>query len=121
ATCNEKGELSAFKNCATGACHMDSTSTTSGGAAYCETECVEGTFQCVPGLEAAATCTAKGRFDLTNDTPCNVNDLQNPEHCITNLGCAQCNPNGASANGTTGRPDVRCAVDENGLPTDPPA
>ena len=129
ASCDENGKLGAFKNCATGACHMDSTNTSSGGSAECETECIEGTSLCTTvidpdtslSVEAAAACTAKGRFDLTNATICDKSDLQNPEYCFANLGCAQCNPNGSSSTGTTGRPDVRCAVDENGLPVVPAA
>jgi hypothetical protein len=125
ASCDKDGNLSAFKNCATGACHVDATSSTSGGSAYCESECIAGTSQCVMApdpdngdvlTEAAAVCTSKGRFDTANATICNVGDLQNPEHCLPNVGCAQCD-----SGAFDGVPDFRCAVDENGAPVVPAA
>jgi hypothetical protein len=66
--------------------------------------------------EAAAVCTNKGRFDVTNAKLCNVADLQNPEHCFPNVGCAQCD-----SGAFDGVPDVRCALDENGIPLVPAA
>jgi hypothetical protein len=124
AECDADGNLGDFKNCPSGACHVDATSSTSGGTAYCEVECITGTSQCTTVIDpdtqlpvvAAATCTKKGRFDLTNATICNVNDAQNPEQCLPNVGCVQCD-----SGAFDGVPDVRCALDEDGLATDPAA
>lgn len=124
ATCDADGKLSDFKNCATGACHVDATSSTSGGSAYCEAECITGTFQCVTvtdpdtslPVEGAAACTTKGRFDVTNAKACDVSNPQAVERCLPNVGCVECD-----SGAYDGVPDVRCALDENGVPVVPAA
>ncbi len=113
-TCNADGQASEFEDCATGACHVYSVASSSGGSAYCEAECIAGTASCSGGAEV--TCTSKGRYDVLNPTLCDVSNLQNPETCVEKLGCVECDPGTFS-----GRPAVRCAVDENGAAVVPPA
>jgi len=116
ASCSKVGVLSDFEDCEEGACHTDNVgSDPVGGSANCERECIPGTFQCPTMLEAVA-CTSKGRYDVLNPKACDVSSLQKPESCYPNIGCAECDP------GTfTGRPSVRCSLDDDGQPAVPAA
>jgi hypothetical protein len=120
ATCSKDGVLGDFKNCSTGACHTDDLATDQvSGSAYCEAECIVGTFQCATpidpdtgyAVDSEVACTSKGRFDTLNPKACDVSSAQNPERCIPKLGCSECDPGTFSVSGT---PEVRCALDDDG-------
>jgi len=126
AECDDNGNQGDFKDCPTGACHSDNRNGSEGGGAYCEAECITGTALCTTAPDpdnadtyapAAIACTSKGRYDYKNPAKiCNWTDPQNPERCVTKLGCVECDPGTFS-----GTPEVRCAVDESGLAVDPPS
>jgi hypothetical protein len=115
-----------FKACSTGACHADSVANTvSAGQAYCETECIPGTAQCTTAPDpdngdvaapAAVACTSKARYDVLNPKVCDWTNLQHPERCIDKLGCVECDSGQFS-----GKPEVRCALDGDGVPVEPAA
>jgi hypothetical protein len=125
-TCTSRGVLpEEFEDCDSGACHTDSQSSVGSGAgASCEVECLAGSVLCTTVdtnddgiLESAEIpCSRRGRFNQSDAEVCNTDNLGTAETCFPKVGCAQCDPGTFS-----GRPDVRCAVDEDGVALDEPS
>ena len=63
--------------------------------------------------EAEIVCSSKLRFEQANAVACNIDDPAALERCVPKVGCAQCDPGTYS-----GQPEVRCAVDEDGIQTE---
>jgi hypothetical protein len=125
-TCTSSGVLpDDFVDCKTGACHTDSQSTVGYTAsASCEVECIEDSVICAfvdtdeDGFteDSEITCNSKGRYETADAVACDTSNIGAIETCVPKIGCAECDPGTFS-----GTPDVRCALDEDGLPLEDPS